>query len=423
MKLIMENWRKYVAEVENEDSNDCLYIFEGSSVNRVSFKERLNSLNESSADDFAIFLEDWGKSVDYQFKKLTEETPRPFDPAHARTTVRGAPTPPSLPAAAPKAAATPPPLPPEVKATVQQAAQVAQQARPGAIQAVTNAFKKMKDWAQQNKGQAATVALTATAAVAAGLCMGDGADPIACKDAVMALGDTGEPAVDEIAAAVESGDPGPVEAAVDVVKTQDPELGAAVEEVVAEEPAAAEPEAAPAAPPAPEAAPAAAPDPDAPQPGEAGSNRPWNTLHGPAQGIERPPISPRANYDLLTATEEEGGMTPMSRQMWASRLGANSMYDGNVSGMLDMARQPAPIGVSADQLEQLLLQKGYHPDDVNVMITRYNDWDGYTGPKWSGAPADATEVPDAPEAGAGAPTSRMQRMRDAAAARRARREG
>ena len=408
MKLIMENWRKYVGEVENEDSNDCLYIFEGSSVNRVSFKERLNSLNESSADDFAIFLEDWGKSVDYQFKKLTEAAP---PPAWKKKEYTGA---------------MPPPLPPEVKATVQQAAQLR---GPGAIQAVTNAFKKMKDWAQQNKGQAATVALTATAAVAAGLCMGDGADPIACKDAVMALGDTGEPAVDEIAAAVESGDPGPVEAAVDVVKTQDPELGAAVEEVVAEEPAAAEPEAAPAAPPAPEAAPAAAPDPDAPQPGEAGSNRPWNTIHGPAQGIERPPISPRANYDLLTATEEEGGMTPMSRQMWASRLGANSMYDGNVSGMLDMARQPAPIGVSADQLEQLLLQKGYHPDDVNVMITRYNDWDGYTGPKWSGAPADATEVPDAPEAGAGesAPTSRIQRVKDAAAARRdaraARREG
>ena len=413
MKLIMENWRKYVGEVENEDSNDCLYIFEGSSVNRVSFKERLNSLNESSADDFAIFLEDWGKSVDYQFKKLTEERPPEFN----RTTARhqtGEVTPPSLPAAAPKAAATPPPLPPEVKATVQQAAQVAQQAGPAAIQAVTNAFKKMKDWAQQNKGQAATVALTATAAVAAGLCMGDGADPIACKDAVMALGGSGEPAVDEIAAAVESGDPGPVEAAVDVVKTQDPELGAAVEEVVAEEPAAAEPEAAPAAPPAPEAAPAAAPDPDAPQPGEAGSNRPWNTLHGPAQGIERPPISPRANYDLLTATEEEGGMTSMSRQMWASRLGANSMFDGNVSGMLDMARQPAPIGVSADQLEQLLLQKGYHPDDVNVMITRYNDWDGYTGPKWSGAEGGATEVPDAPEAEAGEggrPLRRLLRRR------------
>ena len=70
MKLIMENWRNYIAETEMENPYDCLYIFEGDSINKASFSERLKGLNESSEDDFTIFLEDWEKSTNHQFDMI-----------------------------------------------------------------------------------------------------------------------------------------------------------------------------------------------------------------------------------------------------------------------------------------------------------------------------------------------------------------
>jgi len=71
MKLIMENWRHYVAEVESEDRYGYLYLFEGDSVKKVSFHQRLKSLNESEGD-FEIFLEEWEESAAYQLDRLDE---------------------------------------------------------------------------------------------------------------------------------------------------------------------------------------------------------------------------------------------------------------------------------------------------------------------------------------------------------------
>ena len=72
MKLLFENWRKFVAEAERTKNYGDLYLFENDSVQRVSFYDRFSSLNESD-DDFEIFLEQWERSVDYIFNNLTEQ--------------------------------------------------------------------------------------------------------------------------------------------------------------------------------------------------------------------------------------------------------------------------------------------------------------------------------------------------------------
>jgi hypothetical protein len=72
MQLIMENWRKFIAETERTKNYGDLYLFENGSVQKVSFYDRLNALNESD-DDFKIFLEQWEKSVDYVLNGLLEQ--------------------------------------------------------------------------------------------------------------------------------------------------------------------------------------------------------------------------------------------------------------------------------------------------------------------------------------------------------------
>jgi len=71
MTLIMENWQKYVNEVENDWG--ILYLFENDVVRETSFYERFNSLQESE-EDLDIFLKEWEKSVDYAFENLNEQT-------------------------------------------------------------------------------------------------------------------------------------------------------------------------------------------------------------------------------------------------------------------------------------------------------------------------------------------------------------
>jgi len=71
MKLLMENWRKFVAETERTKNYGDLYLFENDSVQKVSFYDRFSTLNEND-DDFKIFLEQWEKSVDYQLGLLSE---------------------------------------------------------------------------------------------------------------------------------------------------------------------------------------------------------------------------------------------------------------------------------------------------------------------------------------------------------------
>ncbi len=72
MKLIMENWRKFVAETERTKNYGDLYLFENDSIQKVSFYDRFTSLRESD-EDFEIFLEQWEKSVDYIFNNLSEQ--------------------------------------------------------------------------------------------------------------------------------------------------------------------------------------------------------------------------------------------------------------------------------------------------------------------------------------------------------------
>ena len=84
MQLIMENWRNYVAEVESEDRYGYLYLFEGDSVKKVSFHQRLKSLNESEGD-FELFLEEWEKSVTYQLDRLDEASIEAAHDAYLKT--------------------------------------------------------------------------------------------------------------------------------------------------------------------------------------------------------------------------------------------------------------------------------------------------------------------------------------------------
>jgi len=72
MKLLMENWRKFVAETERTKNYGDLYLFENDSIQKVSFYDRFSTLNESD-DDFKLFLEQWEKSVDYIFNNLSEQ--------------------------------------------------------------------------------------------------------------------------------------------------------------------------------------------------------------------------------------------------------------------------------------------------------------------------------------------------------------
>ena len=72
MKLLMENWRKFVAETERTKNYGDLYLFENDSIQKVSFYDRFSTLNESD-DDFELFLEQWEKSVDYMLNNLSEQ--------------------------------------------------------------------------------------------------------------------------------------------------------------------------------------------------------------------------------------------------------------------------------------------------------------------------------------------------------------
>jgi len=66
MKLIMENWRRYVTENNNNDVLGYLYLFEGTTPRRHSFVDALEQLNEN---DIEKFLTEWEQSVDYQLSE------------------------------------------------------------------------------------------------------------------------------------------------------------------------------------------------------------------------------------------------------------------------------------------------------------------------------------------------------------------
>ena len=71
MKLLLENWRQYLAE--NEKDQDCgyLYLLEGNTVRKTSFYDALNLLSENE-NAIETFLENWERSVDYHIEQLDE---------------------------------------------------------------------------------------------------------------------------------------------------------------------------------------------------------------------------------------------------------------------------------------------------------------------------------------------------------------
>ena len=70
-ELIMENWRKFVTEAEQTKNYGDLYLFEGDTVQKVSFYDRLMSLNESE-NDLDVFFEQWEKSANHELDRLDE---------------------------------------------------------------------------------------------------------------------------------------------------------------------------------------------------------------------------------------------------------------------------------------------------------------------------------------------------------------
>ncbi len=74
MKLLLENWRKYLAESDKSHYYGDLYLFEDDVVTKTSFYDALNNLSESNSD-VDTFLENWERSIDYMFENLDEAVP------------------------------------------------------------------------------------------------------------------------------------------------------------------------------------------------------------------------------------------------------------------------------------------------------------------------------------------------------------
>ena len=70
-ELIMENWRKFVTETEQTKNYGDLYLFEEDTIKKVSFYNRLMSLNEGE-NDLDIFVEQWEKSANHELDRLDE---------------------------------------------------------------------------------------------------------------------------------------------------------------------------------------------------------------------------------------------------------------------------------------------------------------------------------------------------------------
>ena len=67
MKLLLENWRKYLVESEKAQDYGYLYLFEGDTVRKTSFYDALNLLSENE-NALETFLENWERSVDYHIE-------------------------------------------------------------------------------------------------------------------------------------------------------------------------------------------------------------------------------------------------------------------------------------------------------------------------------------------------------------------
>jgi hypothetical protein len=71
MKLLLENWRQYLAESEKAQDYGYLYLFEDDTVRQTSFYDALNLLSENE-NAIETFLENWERSVDYHIEQIDE---------------------------------------------------------------------------------------------------------------------------------------------------------------------------------------------------------------------------------------------------------------------------------------------------------------------------------------------------------------
>ena len=63
MKLILENWRTFVQQSENDGG--VLYLKENNIITEKSFAEQLSLISESNDEQVSEFLTTWSESVDY----------------------------------------------------------------------------------------------------------------------------------------------------------------------------------------------------------------------------------------------------------------------------------------------------------------------------------------------------------------------
>ena len=63
MKLILENWRTFVQQSENDGG--VLYLKENNTITEKSFSDQLSLISESNDEQVNEFLATWSESVDY----------------------------------------------------------------------------------------------------------------------------------------------------------------------------------------------------------------------------------------------------------------------------------------------------------------------------------------------------------------------
>ena len=186
MKLLMENWRSYVAETEKSSIYGKMYLFEDENIREVSFYEHFNQLNENG-DDVERFLENWEQSVDHMLEHLNEQTGvSAIDDA--------------------------------VLLASTQAWLTLGRFKDKAVAPVLNVIKKLKNYQQQNPKSAKAIKVTVTGLAAAAAAAGVFA-------IVTGGGDAG--AVQELAQAISAVDPGVGQDVAEVAQNFTPE--AAVE--------------------------------------------------------------------------------------------------------------------------------------------------------------------------------------------------
>ena len=192
MKLLMENWRRYVTESEQSEIYGKMYIFEDDNIREVSFSDHLGQLNENGGD-VERFLEKWERSVDYMFENLDEQA--------ATGAIDNA----------------------ILKAST-QAWMALDKLKGKAVGSVINVMKKLKGYEQKNPNAAKAIKITVTglaaAAAAAGVyqAMKSGGDAGAVQELAQALSAVEPDVAKDVAEVAQNLTP---ESAVELVNSQE----------------------------------------------------------------------------------------------------------------------------------------------------------------------------------------------------------